>query len=75
MQVFGDLDETSEADTDNDGLTNAKELDLGTDPDNSDTDNDGLLDSVETNTGHGLATQIAEPTLKNLTLMVMDLVI
>ena len=37
--------------TDNDGLTNAKELDLGTDPNDSDTDNDGLLDGVETNTG------------------------
>ena len=51
MQVFGDLDETAEADTDNDGLTNSKELDLGTDPNDSDTDNDGLLDGVETNTG------------------------
>ena len=51
MQVFGDLDETADADTDNDGLTNSKELDLGTDPNDSDTDNDGLLDGVETNTG------------------------
>ena len=51
MQVFGDLDETAEADTDNDRLTNSKELDLGTDPNDSDTDNDGLSDAVETNTG------------------------
>ena len=74
MQVFGDLDET-DADTDNDGLTNAKELDLGTDPDDSDTDNDGLLDGVETNTGTWVSNSDRERTLKNLIQMVMGLAI
>ncbi|TAI47010.1 Calx-beta domain-containing protein [Flagellimonas allohymeniacidonis] len=34
-------------DTDGDGLTNAEENDLGTDPNNADTDNDGLTDGEE----------------------------
>lgn len=36
-------------DDDNDGLTNAREAELGTDPNNDDTDNDGLLDGQEVN--------------------------
>ena len=36
-------------DPDNDGLTNAEELMLGTHPTNQDTDNDGLSDSAEVN--------------------------
>ncbi|MFA6098131.1 MAG: hypothetical protein WCV50_02190 [Patescibacteria group bacterium] len=34
-------------DTDGDGLTDAEEKDLGTDPKNKDTDNDGLFDREE----------------------------
>jgi hypothetical protein len=36
-------------DTDNDGLTDAEEQELGTDPGNNDTDGDGLLDGAEVN--------------------------
>lgn len=36
-------------DTDNDGLTDAQEADLGTDPNNADTDGDGLTDGDEVN--------------------------
>ena len=35
------------SDSDGDGLTNAEELEVGTDPDKPDTDNDGLLDGEE----------------------------
>ncbi len=34
-------------DTDGDGLTNAEEIDLGTDPNDADTDDDGLTDGEE----------------------------
>ncbi|MEM9000242.1 MAG: Calx-beta domain-containing protein, partial [Bacteroidota bacterium] len=34
-------------DTDNDGLTDGEEMDLGTDPNNPDTDGDGLTDGEE----------------------------
>ena len=34
-------------DTDNDGLTDAEEVEFGTDPNNADSDGDGLLDSDE----------------------------
>ena len=37
-------------DSDNDGLTNDEEADLGTDPNNPDTDGDGILDGQEVNT-------------------------
>lgn len=37
-------------DSDNDGLTNSEEADLGTDPNNPDTDGDGILDGQEVNT-------------------------
>ncbi len=36
-------------DSDNDGLTDAEEVRIGTDPNNPDTDGDGLLDGVEVN--------------------------
>lgn len=36
-------------DTDGDGLTDAQEADLGTDPNNADTDGDGLTDGDEVN--------------------------
>lgn len=38
-------------DLDNDGATNLKEYQMGTDPTNPDTDGDGLKDGVETKTG------------------------
>lgn len=38
-------------DSDGDGLTNAEEADLGTDPDNVDSDEDGLRDLKETTVG------------------------
>ncbi|WP_418765001.1 adventurous gliding motility protein AgmC [Myxococcus xanthus] len=37
-------------DTDGDGLTDAEEVVLGTDPENADTDGDGLPDGIEVNT-------------------------
>ena len=37
------------ADPDGDGLTNAEEAELGTDPNNADTDGDGLDDYTEVN--------------------------
>ncbi|MEZ5323735.1 MAG: LamG-like jellyroll fold domain-containing protein [Verrucomicrobiales bacterium] len=40
-----------DGDPDGDGLTNAQEVVLGTDPNNPDTDGDTLSDGVETNTG------------------------
>jgi hypothetical protein len=36
-------------DTDEDGLTDLEELDIGTDPNNPDTDGDGILDGVDKN--------------------------
>jgi serine/threonine protein kinase len=39
----------AEGDDDGDGLSNAKELQLGTEPNNPDTDNDGLNDGEEVN--------------------------
>ena len=39
------------ADTDNDGLTNLQEFQLGTDPRNPDTDGDGVLDGEEVKRG------------------------
>ncbi len=44
---FGSNDED---DDDGDGLTNGKEKELGTDPNNPDTDNDGLTDGEEVKT-------------------------
>lgn len=43
-----------ETDSDNDGLTNDEERDLGTDPANPDTDGDGLLDGWEVKGFRGL---------------------
>ncbi len=39
------------ADDDMDGLTNVREIDLGTDPRDPDTDDDGLLDGIEVDVG------------------------
>lgn len=44
-----------ERDSDNDGLTDAKEEELGTDPYDPDTDDDGLLDGEEV---HGFVTSL-----------------
>ena len=41
--------QTQPVDTDSDGLTDAQENDLGTDPNNADTDGDGLTDGDEIN--------------------------
>jgi hypothetical protein len=41
-------------DSDNDGLTDAEELALGTDPHNPDTDGDGLLDGWEVHGVNGI---------------------
>ena len=43
---------TPDSDTDNDGLTDAQESALGTDPSNPDSDGDGLKDGLEVNVYH-----------------------
>ncbi|HET6513247.1 MAG TPA: OmpA family protein [Candidatus Kapabacteria bacterium] len=43
------FDDGGDRDSDGDGLTNDRELALGTDPNNPDTDNDGLRDGAEVN--------------------------
>lgn len=43
------MEQTQPVDTDGDGLTDAEEMDLGTDPENPDTDGDGLTDGEEVN--------------------------
>jgi hypothetical protein len=48
---FGNLDQTGSGDPDNDGLTNAEEFALGTNPLVADTDNDGLSDAEEKSLG------------------------
>ena len=45
-----------EPDSDNDGLTDAEEAVLGTDPNDADTDNDGINDGDEVAAGSGSAT-------------------
>lgn len=45
--VFGNGNDDAAADPDNDGLSNAQEALLGTDPDDPDSDNDGLDDGTE----------------------------
>jgi hypothetical protein len=53
-------------DIDGDGLTNAQELALGTDPYNPDTDGDGLADGAEVNT-HGTNPLLADTDGDGLT--------
>ena len=50
MENFGNLDQKADGDPDGDGLTNAQEFSLNTDPNKADTDGDGLTDSQEVNT-------------------------
>ncbi len=47
------LGDSCDPDQDNDGLTNAQEVILGTDPQNVDSDNDGLDDAHEDNDNDG----------------------
>ena len=47
----GETDTTQDADDDGDGLTNAVEATLGTDPDNADSDGDGYDDGAEVQDG------------------------
>ena len=49
-KYFNNLDATPNGDPDADGLTNAEEQTLGTDPTNADTDGDGLSDGDEVKT-------------------------
>ncbi len=50
-KYFGDLTHDAATDSDSDGLTNAGELALSTDPAKSDTDGDGFSDGDETVSG------------------------
>lgn len=55
-----------EEDSDGDGLTNAQESALGTNPNNPDTDGDGLMDGAEVNT-HGTNPLLADTDGDGLT--------
>ena len=48
-RFFGHLDQTAEADADDDGLTNLQEQEEATHPAQADTDEDGLADGAEVN--------------------------
>jgi hypothetical protein len=50
MDNFGNLNQTSAGDPDADGLTNAQEFVLNTDPNKADTDGDALSDGQEVST-------------------------
>ena len=70
----GSIDKNNgpEGDPDEDGLTNADELENRTDPKKSDTDEDGLKDGVETNTGTFVSATIQELIRKMPTQIRMD---
>ena len=51
INFFNDLAQGFDDDPDNDGLSNGKEQEQGTDPTKEDTDDDGLADGVEDGTG------------------------
>jgi hypothetical protein len=48
---IGNLSQVADGDADGDGLTNAFEFAMGTNPGNDDSDSDGLKDGAETRTG------------------------
>jgi fructose-specific component phosphotransferase system IIB-like protein len=50
-KYFGDLGQDASADSDSDGLTNAEELVLSTNPNKNDTDGDGFSDGDEVASG------------------------
>ncbi|MGR6871841.1 hypothetical protein ACU6U9_05925 [Pseudomonas sp. HK3] len=50
-RYFGSLDGDLDGDIDGDGLSNALEIELGTDLNSSDSDNDGIPDGVEVELG------------------------
>jgi flagellar hook assembly protein FlgD len=50
-QYFGNLNQGPNDDTDQDGLANIEEYQLGTNPDNADTDGDGISDGEEIRLG------------------------
>ena len=50
-EVPQQTDTAADIDSDGDGLTDAQETELGTDPANPDTDGDGVIDSVEIASG------------------------
>lgn len=54
------------ADTDGDGLTNAQEVQLGSDPTNPDTDGDGFADGLEVLLGSDPLNPASVPTLPSL---------
>jgi hypothetical protein len=49
--VYVETDDQNQIDTDGDGLTDAEEAEIGTDPTNPDTDEDGLFDGEEVREG------------------------
>ncbi len=53
LQVFGTVTYEVAVDTDGDGLTDAEEDVLGTDPNDPDTDDDGLMDGTEMDIAEG----------------------
>jgi len=62
MEHFGDLDQSGTDDADNDGLSNTKEYQIGTNPTKADTDGDGVSDGDEIEAGTDPL--VAEPTEK-----------
>lgn len=51
----------ADTDTDNDGLTDVQEEELGTDPEKPDTDNDGYTDGLEVSSGYDPLTPYLPP--------------
>ena len=49
-----DIPDSTDEDDDNDGLSDAEELIIGTDPLNTDTDGDGVSDQAEDFDGDGI---------------------
>jgi hypothetical protein len=47
VKLFVTMQDATQVDTDRDGLTDAEEVNLGTNPDDPDTDRDGIADGDE----------------------------